>query len=379
MKICIVMPHFLPHVGGGELLWFDIAKGLQNEGHEVRVITSGSAGIKGNVPYQGVNAYYYPWQMFCGHPIVKAKDIAPHIQWADIVHTTMFTTATKTRMLSKQYKKPCILTIYEVLGNKWFWFEPSKLKAAVFEIYERFICKQHFTAYHTISDATKRDYKQFCGNDKGVVRIYCGVEMPDIDEISREKISINDYFELKDGEKSFLYFGRPAPNKGVFVLEEAIAKLEREGKIPKNIKFCCLLAKDPSAQREKLLKLIQKHQIMNAVIVKPSVKRNELFKIISEADYVVVPSITEGFGFSAAEACSLGSRVIYSSGGSLPEVVFGKTLMFENRNAYDLADKLYKVICEGDEAFEVISEKTFDKEDMVRKIIKLYKKILKDK
>ena len=240
------------------------------------------------------------------------------------------------------------------------------------------ICKQNFTAYHAISDATKRDYRQFCGNDNSVARIYCGVEMPAISEISQEKITIKEYFDLKDGEKSFLYFGRPAPNKGVFVLEEAIAKLGREGKIPKNIKFCCLLAKDPADQREKLLNLMEKHQIMNRVIIKPSVKRNELFKIISEADYVIVPSITEGFGFSAAEACSLGSRVIYSSGGSLPEVVFGKTLMFENRNACDLADKLYKVIREGDKVFEIIPKKTFDKGAMVRKIIKLYEKVLKN-
>lgn len=186
MKICIIVPHFLPHVGGGELLWFDIAKGLQKEGQEVRVITSSSGGVQGNKPYQGINTYYYSWKLFCGHPIVKAKDIKAHIQWADIVHTTMFTPATKTRMLAKRYKKPCILTIYEVLGNKWFWFESSKIKAALFEIYERMICKQRFTAFHAISGATKRDYKQFCGNDKRVAKIYCGVEMPDLDAIKQE-------------------------------------------------------------------------------------------------------------------------------------------------------------------------------------------------
>ena len=378
MKICIVVPHFLPHVGGGELLWYDIAKGLQNEGHEVRVITSSSGMIQGNKDYQGINTYYYPWILFCGHPIVKARDIKPHIQWADIVHTTMFTTATKTRCLSKKYKKPCILTIYEVLGNKWFWFETSKFKAALFKLYELMLCTQHFTAFHAISGATKRDYNRFCGKNRNVTKIYCGVDVPKIDEIRKEKINIKEYFGLKNDDKCFLYFGRPAPNKGVFVLEEAINKLNNMTKLPKNIKFCWLLAKDPEEQREKLLDLMEKHHITDRVVIKPSVKRHELFKIIIEADWIIVPSITEGFGFSAAEACSLGSKIIYSSGGSLPEVVFGEALMFENRNAVDLAEKIYKVIQEGDRAFEYIPEKKFDKELMTREIIKLYKSVLKE-
>lgn len=378
MKICIVVPHFLPHVGGGELLWFDIAKGLQKEGHEVRVITSSSGGIQGNEPYQGINTYYYSWRLFCGHPIVKAGDIKVHIQWADIVHTTMFTPATKTRLLSKRYKKPCILTIYEVLGNKWFWFETSKIKAALFEIYERMICTQCFTAFHAISGATKRDYKRFCGNNRNVTKIYCGVEMPDMDEINQEKINIKEYFGLKEDEKCFLYFGRPAPNKGVFVLEEAIKKLNDKEKIPKNVKFCWLLAKDPAEQREKLMSLMEKHHIMDKIVIKSSVKRKELFKLIMEADWIIVPSVTEGFGFSAAEACSLGSKIIYSSGGSLPEVVFGETLMFENRNAVDLAEKIYKVIQERDKAFDHIPVKKFDKELMTRELIKLYQKVLKE-
>ena len=183
---------------------------------------------------------------------------------------------------------------------------------------------------------------------------------------------------MNEDEKCFLYFGRPAPNKGVFVLEEAIKKLNDKEKIPKNVKFCWLLAKDPAEQREKLMSLMEKHHIMDKIVIKSSVKRKELFKLIMEADWIIVPSVTEGFGFSAAEACSLGSKIIYSSGGSLPEVVFGETLMFENRNAVDLAEKIYKVIQERDKAFDHIPVKKFDKELMTRELIKLYQKVLKE-
>jgi glycosyltransferase involved in cell wall biosynthesis len=372
----MVVPHFLPHVGGGEQLYFDIAKGLAEEGYEVRVVTSSSAGVYGNVPYQGIDTYYYTWKMFCGHPIVKSKDISEHIKWADLVHTTMFTTATKTRLMAKKYGKPCVITIHEVLGNKWFWIEKSKIKALMFDFYERFICRQLFDAYHVVSDATKKDYEHFCGKKRNVIRIHNSIELPDIKEVEKEDIELKEYFELKDGEKSFLYFGRPAPNKGVFVLEEAIHILKQEGKIPSNIKFCWLLAKDPAPQREKLLALMNKHGIMESVKIQNSVKRNELFKLIHDTDYVIIPSITEGFGFCAVEACWLKKKIIYSSGGSLPEVVFGECLMFQNRNARDLADKISSVISNKEGVFDLIPEKEFKKERMIQEIIKMYKSLV---
>ena len=372
MKVCMIIPHFLPHIGGGEQLYYDIAKGLKMRGYEVRVVSSSSSGLVGNAPYDGIDTYYYDWRIFCGHPIVRAKDLKEHIQWADIVHTTMFTTATKTRWLSKKYGKPCVLTIYEVLGNKWFWIEDSKIKALLFDCYERFICMQKFQAYHVISDATGSDFARFCGKREGVRRIYCSIDMPSREEINKEAILIQDYFELGQKERVFLYFGRPAPNKGIFILEQAIEILKKRQAIPDDVKFCWLLAKDPAAGRERLRRRIKEMELSDVVKIKPSVKRNELFKLIISADYVIIPSITEGFGFCAAEACSLGKKVIYSSGGSLPEVVYGKCLEFENRNAENLADKLQMVIEKGDVAFQTIAEKSFEKERMVDDIIQMY-------
>lgn len=375
MRVCLVVPHFLPHIGGGEQLYYDIAKGLKENGHEVRVITSSSGGIHGNVPFDGIDTYYYDWKMLFGHPILKNSDLKPHIEWADIVHTTMFTTATKTRRNAVRYKKPCVITVHEVLGKKWFWIESSKIKALLFDIYERFICKQSFQAYHVVSDSTKKDFEYFCGKKNNIYRIYNSIEMPSDDEISKANIHIRDYFGLTN-EKCFLYYGRPAPNKGVFILEEAIKILKERNQIPNNVKFCWILANDPAPQRIKFMQLIEKYGIQDNVIIRNSVKRNELFKIISEADYVIIPSITEGFGFCAVEACTLKRKVIYSSGGSLPEVVFGKCLEFKNRNVNDLADKLHKVIKYGESAFENIATKSFEKERMVKEIISMYNDVL---
>ena len=312
-----------------------------------------------------------------GHPRVKMNDLKEHIQWADIVHTTMFTTATKARRCAAKFRKPCVITVHEVIGDKWNWFVSSKPKALAFRMYEKFICRQRYDAIHVDSDATRRDFIRFIGKRDNLKRIYLGAHMPSPEEYRDLPISFRDYFELLPGETGFLYYGRPAVNKGIFILEEAVNILNKAGKIPQNIKFCWVLSDRPEAEREELLGRIKKHGLGNVIKIKPSLERMKLFKVVSGADCVVVPSITEGFGFCAVEACSLERPVIYSDGGSLPEVVFGKTISFKNRDSLDLASKLEKVINKKEDAFAFVSEKTFETEKMVQSMIQLYRNTIK--
>ena len=209
-----------------------------------------------------------------------------------------------------------------------------------------------------------------------LTRIYLGAHMPPPEDYRNLPVSFRDYFELLPGEIGFLYYGRPAVNKGIFVLEEAVNRLNRAGKIPNNIKFCWILSERPEEERARLLELIKSHGLERVIKIKPSTERMKLFKIISGADYVVVPSVTEGFGFCAVEACSLERPVIHSDGGSLPEVVFGRTLSFKNRDPLDLASKLEKVIKKKEEAFDRIPGKQFDTDKMVQAMIRMYHEVM---
>ena len=281
MKICFVVPHFLPYVGGGEQLFYSIAKGMKERGHEVRVVTCKCFNAKGHQPYKEIDVYYYDWKSLFGHPVVKKADLSEHIKWADIVHTTLYTTATKARRISKKYKKPCVLTIYEVLGNKWFWFGQSPIKALLFDIYERLICLQKFSGYHAISDATKSDYEKFIGKREGLSRVYCSVNLPEIEKVRVEKADLRQYFNLKESETCFLYFGRPAPNKGIYVLERAVERLAEKGQIPANVRFCMILAQEPAGHRKKILERISKNNLNEIIKIRESVSRNELNSVCS--------------------------------------------------------------------------------------------------
>jgi hypothetical protein len=96
-----------------------------------------------------------------------------------------------------------------------------------------------------------------------------------------------------------------------------------------------------------------------------------------QADYVVVPSITEGFGFSALEACQLGTPLIYSDGCSLPEVTYGKVLDFANRDADQLEDRIKAVMDKGIDAFKDVPAKTFKMEDMIDGVEKILLDLVK--
>lgn len=376
MRVCMIVPHFLPHIGGGEQAFYDIAKGLMEMGHKVRVVCSASGGVVGHQSYDGIDVYYYAWKIFSGHPIVRSIDLIKHVKWADIVHTAVYTTATKTRMLSKKMHKPCVITIHEVLGNKWFWIGVPFYKALVFAVYEWFVCVQKFQGYHFVSDATKRDYEKFYGKRGRSVRIYNCVHVPSMEEILNQPVNLREYFGIGEEQRCFLYYGRPAPNKGVFVLEDAVRILKERG-LQKDVMFCCILADDPVQKRKEMERKIKRDNIEHYIKIMPSVERKALFKMVADADYVVVPSITEGFGLCAAEACCLHKKVIHSSGGALPEVVWGECLEFKNRDAFDLADKLQKVIECGSDVFKRIPEKHYEQKEMASRVLSMYKRILK--
>ncbi|MBQ9438574.1 MAG: glycosyltransferase family 4 protein [Lachnospiraceae bacterium] len=385
MKICMILPHFYPYVGGAEKLFYDLAVALVLRGHEVRVITQDTdTGKHGAVRLPVVSAdgeggtgkfiqaCYFHWPEFFGHPLVKSENLEKHIRWADVVHTSTFTPSPPVSKLCKKYHKPCVLTIHEFHGFKWFWVD-TPVRAAAFFLFEWYVCTRKFDVYHAVSDATKKDFIKFCGR-RNVRRVYNADEM-NPDAPLDKTFDIYEHFHVSRDKKIFLYYGRPGQTKGVNIYEEALIRLRETGTDLSGVRFCFALGAEPAGPRKRFLESIRKHGLKGIVKIRGSLSREVLSACILQADYVVVPSITEGFGFSAIEACQMGKPLIVSDAGSLPEVVFGDVLFFENRNARDLSEKLLQVIKKGSAAFTHIPEKKFTYEDMVGGMEKIYREL----
>lgn len=376
MKIAIILPHFYPYVGGAEKMFYDLAMGLSKLGHEVHVVARNvGEEYLGYREMGGIKVWYCPWRSMFGHPFPKESDIEPHISWCDIVHTSIFTTSPVVSRLARKYHKPSVLTIYEARGWKWYWAD-NVIRATAFFLVEQYTCRRRFDRYHAISDATKRDIERYM-RKKNVTRVYLANELGKTENTS--DFSLRGYFGLPEDAKVFLYYGRPGKTKGIHIYEQAIMEVNKRIELlsTKGIYFCFLLGKEPEELRAAFLRKIKKDRLEDIVRICDSVERKDLEACIRQADTVVVPSLTEGFGFSALEACQIGTRLIYSDGGSLPEVAYGTCRSFKNRDVMDLADKLIAVIEDKEDAFLNIPEKMFTYEEMLNGIIRIYEEAVK--
>ena len=107
------------------------------------------------------------------------------------------------------------------------------------------------------------------------------------------------------------------------------------------------------------------------ISIKHELKKEELQKELrNNADAVIIPSLSEGFGFSAAEASALGIPIISSGKGSLPEVVSGTFSVFRPYSKEGLAKTMQDVLEDKWENKDSLKE--FSLDESVSEYIKLY-------
>ena len=84
------------------------------------------------------------------------------------------------------------------------------------------------------------------------------------------------------------------------------------------------------------MRLIKELKIKDKIILLDPVPRENLPYYLSASDCVVVPSLNEGFGFTAAESCAVGTPVVATTAGSLPEVVSGKHVLIKPHSSNEI-------------------------------------------
>jgi glycosyltransferase involved in cell wall biosynthesis len=112
------------------------------------------------------------------------------------------------------------------------------------------------------------------------------------------------------------------------------------------------------------MEMLKISSIASKTIILSSMPREKLPDFINIADVVVVPSLSEGFGFSAAEACSLGKKVVVTDVGSLPEVVHGRVVKVKKADPGAIAEGVLKAFRGG---YTEVPEKKFLWDDSLRK------------
>ena len=178
MKILFVLENYIPHIGGVEVVFKNLAEGLVGLGHGVSIVTHRLKGTKkfeiiNGVKVYRVNCFYSRyWFTFLSIPLILRL-----AKKADIIHTTTFNGAPPAWLASKLISKPCVITVHEVWVGKWHKLtEMNWLKGKIHDLLERFIYFLNFDGYICVSKSTQKQLLDLGINGKKVDVVYNGLD-----------------------------------------------------------------------------------------------------------------------------------------------------------------------------------------------------------
>ncbi len=373
MNILFVLENYLPHIGGVEIVFKNLGEGLAKQGHDVSIVTHRMKGTKKFEIIEGVKVHridcFHSRYWFTFLSIPKVMSLAKK---ADIIHTTSFNGAPPAWLVSKLTRKPCIITVHEVWINKWSKLtEMNKISALKHEFLERLIYMLNYNKYVAVSESTKKQLLDIRVKKKKVSVIYNGIDYAHWNpkkyngEKIRKRLGMQNNF-------IYLFSGRPGTSKGLEYLLKAVPLIS---KIIQNSKLLAIVSKDKAYEKryKYILKLIKELKIEDKVILHDPVKYKEIPEYIKAADCVVIPSLAEGFGFAAAEACTMNKPVVVSNTTSLPEVISGKYVLIKPKSPEGIAKGVEMVY---NNKIIKTKLKRFELKKNIDEYIKLYKELI---
>jgi len=287
----------------------------------------------------------------------------------DIVHTTTYNAALPAWLAAKLTRKRVIITVLQAWGTLWSTFKGMNwLSARLHQLFEKFIIRLPFDDYICISEHTKNSVIAMGLKSERLVVIHCGVDYELFDPGRYDHLKVKKELGLSH---RFVYmsYGRAGISKGIEYLVEAVPLISR--RIP-NSKLLLILASDPKHRYEYIIRLIEKLRLNEHIVLKNQLSREGLVKHIAASDCVVVPSLTEGFGLIAAEACAMKRPVVCSKVGALPEVVSGKYVLVNPKSPEEIAKGVERIY--RDEVRET-ERKYFYWEECINRYLQTYRGI----
>lgn len=375
MKILFVCENYYPHLGGAEVLFKNLAERLCKN-HEVSILTHHLKDTNKKENLNGVDIHrvssFFSRYVFTFSSLPKAIRLA---RKHDLVQTTTFNAAFPAWVAAKIAGKPVVLTVHEVWAGKWkqvtgfSWF-----KSGIHDLLERMIYFLPFDKYVCVSDATRRDLLKLGINKNKVERVYNGLDYAFWNSSNFKEEEIEKIRKDLDLQDKFVYFswGRSGSSKG-FEYAIKAAKFIAE-KIPNSV-FLLMLGTPQKYKKkhQELLNLVSTSSAREHIKIIDSQSYAQLGCYLKAVDCVVVPSVSEGFGYTTVEAATMGVPVVVSDAGSLPEIVSGKYQIFKSKNILDLAEKVVKV---ANQEYQQKKVKKFEWKNSADKYLKIYSSLL---
>jgi glycosyltransferase involved in cell wall biosynthesis len=155
---------------------------------------------------------------------------------------------------------------------------------------------------HATSENEAEQFRQL-GFKQPVVLLPNGVTLPTTPDVPGEDREVTG-----TGEREVLFLSRIHPVKGLPHLIEAWAQAVRPGWRLR------IVGSDEGGHRSEIQRLIEQKQLSDTVRISDAVHSEGKWKLLREADVVVLPSFSENFGIVIAEALAVDTPVITTTG-----------------------------------------------------------------
>ncbi|EOX9113443.1 glycosyltransferase [Providencia rettgeri] len=288
-KIAIIIPTL--SIGGGEKIAIENATDLAENGYNVSIIIP-----RGRVEYTipnnislfiGSSSNLLSDTIFCKNTLNKIKPdtVISYMERANFINVI-----THSR---KKYQK--ITSIHTVPSVA---YKNRNFLNRIFITLTMYLIKKRNLPVVTMSKGIINELS----NNYGITNTYLIKNYFTPPQKMISKTQKNDYCN----DILFGFIGRLNHVKGCDILIEAIA-LARTYGIKFNTKFWII---GEGEQKQDLINLSQKLGVSSEIIFFG--RRDDIPELLSEIDYLVVPSYVEGFGLVVLEGLYYGCSIIYS-------------------------------------------------------------------
>lgn len=368
MRILLVSHYALPHYGGIEVVVENLARGLVEQGHEVKILSSRIAGPAREERYgfeiirvpawNLLERYAVPYPLFSPRLVPETQRL---VVWADLVHAHgfLYQPTLVALWLARRIGRPRVLTEHAgfVQYNRWFW---NAVQSIAIHTLGR-LAVSLADAIVLVGARPSPLIRRLAPPGKPILLIPNGVDIQLFHPVSpEEKRQIRENLGWDERPK-VLFVGRFVPQKGIDIL--AAATDERYDWV------LCGRGEVPAA-------------IRHTAIVYPPMPQTQLRFMYQAADIFVLLSRSEGgLPLVAQEAMACGLPVVIMYDPAYLQQVSPEVVCFVEPSADAMREALLQLV--GDvEQRKALGERAaqwaqarFSWERTVREYLRLYEQL----
>ena len=334
-----ILDYFHPFIGGIETLFDDVTKFCSDKNMEVTVLTSRhhpdlkKIEKRGNITIYRVGRNRFTIFFSTLWFALKNRELITSV---DHIHTSTFTSAIPAWIIGKVSNKPVTITLHEIYHTLRYHLKGRKGRFYI--RFEWFVCHLQWDHIITVSQASKDTIQTIYPKliDKKISVFFNQIDTHfwNPESVTKaEQDALRATHTISPSDKLFVFVGRLWYEKWLPYLIEAFSEVKNT--YP-DTKLVIIAPRTTSRynhwiqrQIDTTLKQIKDNYLTNHVIRIDPVPSDETLKTWMSICHVgVVPSMSEGFCYTAVQMQAMGLAMIASEVGALPEVLDHDTTLF---------------------------------------------------